>query len=252
MNQRQSDRYSRHILLKELGVDGQEKILAAHALVIGAGGLGSPVCYYLASAGVGKITLVDNDTVDLSNLQRQILHTTDRIGQPKALSGKTTLAKINPEVEVIALNERPDESRLHELARHVTVVLDCTDNFATRHIINRVCVASRRPLVSGAALQFDGQVSVYDMRRDDTPCYSCLYSADQPFVDRKAAQYGVFAPVVGIIGVTQAAEALKLIAGIGESLAGTLLLLDALKMEWTRMRLDRNPDCPVCGRRGIS
>lgn len=249
MNELQSERYSRHILLKELGMDGQEKILAAHALIIGAGGLGSPACYYLASAGIGKITLVDNDTVDLSNLQRQILHTTDRIGQPKAFSGKTTLAKINPDVHVVALNERPDESRLHELAQSASVVLDCTDNFATRHTINRVCVASRRPLVSGAALQFDGQVSVYDMRRDDAPCYSCLFSADQPFTDRKAAQFGVFAPVVGIIGITQAAEALKLVAGIGQSLAGTLLILDALNMEWTRMQLDRNPDCPVCGKR---
>lgn len=249
MNKLQSERYSRHILLKELGMGGQEKILAAHALVIGAGGLGSPACYYLASAGIGKITLVDDDTVDLSNLQRQILHTTDRIGQPKALSGKTTIAQINPDVEVMALNERPDESRLHELVQNVSIVLDCTDNFATRHTINRVCVVSRLPLVSGAALQFDGQVSVYDMRKDDAPCYSCLFSADQLYTDRKAAQFGVFAPVVGIIGITQAAEALKLVAGIGQSLAGTLLILNALKMEWSRIRLDRNPDCPVCGNR---
>ncbi|WAW11162.1 HesA/MoeB/ThiF family protein [Oxalobacter vibrioformis] len=248
MNTRQSERYSRHILLKELGMDGQEKILAAHALVIGAGGLGSPACYYLASAGIGKITLVDDDTVDLSNLQRQILHTTDRIGQPKAVSGKTTLSKINPDIDIIALNERPDEFRLHELAESASVVLDCTDNFASRHIINRVCVASRRPLVSGAALQFDGQVSVYDMRANDAPCYSCLFSADQPFEDRKAAQFGVFAPVVGIIGTIQAAEALKLVAGIGKSLAGSLLILDGLTMSWTRIQLDRNPDCPVCGK----
>lgn len=249
MNKLQSERYSRHILLKELGMAGQEKILAAHALVIGAGGLGSPACYYLASGGIGKITLVDDDTVDLSNLQRQILHTTDRVGQPKALSGKTTMGQINPDVEVIALNERPDESRLLELAQGASVVLDCTDNFASRHIINRVCVASRRPLVSGAALQFDGQVSVYDMRKENAPCYSCLFSADQPFTDRKAAQHGVFAPVVGIIGTIQAAEALKLVAGIGESLAGSVLLLDGLKMEWSRLQLERNPDCPVCSNR---
>lgn len=249
MNKLQSERYSRHILLKELGMAGQEKILAAHALVIGAGGLGSPACYYLASAGIGKISLVDDDTVDLSNLQRQILHTTNRVGQPKALSGKTTLGQINPDVEVIALSERPDESRLYELIQNVSVVLDCTDNFATRHIINRVCVASRRPLVSGAALQFDGQVSVYDMRQDDAPCYSCLFPADQPFTDRKAAQYGVFAPIVGIIGTIQAAEALKLIVGMGESLAGAVLILNGLRMEWTRIQLERNPDCPVCGKR---
>lgn len=249
MNEHQAERYSRHILLNELGMEGQEKILASHALVIGAGGLGSPVSYYLASGGIGKITLVDDDTVDLTNLQRQILHTTDRIGEPKAVSGKKTLAQINPDVTVVPLTERLNESRLQVLVQDATVVLDCTDNFATRHIINRVCVANRRPLVSGAALRFDGQVSVYDMRRDEAPCYSCLFSADQEFKDRKAAQYGVFAPVVGIIGTIQAAEALKLIAGIGQSLAGSLLLLDGLKMEWTRIGLNRNPDCPVCSNR---
>ncbi|MDL2283641.1 HesA/MoeB/ThiF family protein [Oxalobacter sp. OttesenSCG-928-P03] len=248
MNEQQSERYSRHILLNELGMAGQEKILAAHALVIGAGGLGSPACYYLASGGIGKITLVDDDTVDLSNLQRQILHTTDRIGESKALSGKKTLAGINPDITVTALNERPDESRLNELVADATVVLDCSDNFATRHTINRVCVANRRALVSGAALRFDGQISVYDMRQSDAPCYSCLFSADQPFEDMKAAQHGVFAPVVGIIGTMQAAEALKLVAGIGESLAGSLLILDGLKMTWARMRLEKNPDCPVCGK----
>ncbi|MDR0933629.1 MAG: HesA/MoeB/ThiF family protein [Burkholderiaceae bacterium] len=247
MTPQQSERYSRHTLLKELGEVGQEKILAAHALVIGAGGLGSPVCYYLASSGIGKITLVDDDVVDRTNLHRQILHTDDRVGELKALSGKKTLGKINPDVTVLALTERPDESRLHTLAADATVVLDCTDNFASRHAINRVCVANKLPLVSGATLRFDGQVSVYDMRRDDAPCYSCLFSADQPFQDRKAAEFGVFAPVVGIIGTIQAAEALKLVAGIGESLAGSLLLLDGLKMEWSRMQLDRNPDCPVCG-----
>ncbi len=247
MNEYQSNRYSRHILLEELGKKGQEKILAAHALVIGAGGLGSPACYYLASSGIGKITLVDDDTVDLSNLQRQILHTHDRIGEPKALSGKKTLNAINPDVSVIALQERPDEARLYELMQTATVVLDCTDNFATRHTINKICVALRLPLISGAVLQFDGQVSVYDMRQNNAPCYSCLFSADESYQDRKASQYGVFAPVVGIIGTIQAAEALKVIAGAGQSLAGSLLLLDGLRMAWTRIQLDKNPDCPVCG-----
>jgi len=249
MNKLQSERYSRHILLKELGMVGQKKILAAHALVIGAGGLGSPASCYLTAAGIGKITLVDDDMVDLSNLQRQILHTTNRIGQPKALSGKAALMEINPDIEIVAINERPDETRLHELIRSASVVLDCTDNFVSRHAINRVCVALHKPLVSGAALQFDGQVSVYDMRRNDAPCYSCLFSADQSFTDRKAAQHGVFAPVVGIIGTIQAAEALKLVAGMGESLAGTLLILNGLKMEWSRIQLDRNPSCPVCNKR---
>lgn len=249
MNEYQSNRYSRHILLKEMGMAGQEKILAAHALVIGAGGLGSPVCYYLASSGIGKITLIDDDTVDLTNLQRQILHTNDRIGQPKAFSGKKTLEAINPEVQVVALNERPDEARLHELAKTATVVLDCTDNFATRHSINKVCFSKRIPLVSGAVLQFDGQVSVYDFRTDASPCYSCLFPADQPLHDRKASQYGVFAPIVGIIGTVQAAEALKLIAGVGKSLMGSLLILDGLKMTWNQIQLDRNPNCPVCSHR---
>lgn len=247
MNSHQAERYSRHILLKEMGETGQANILAAHALVIGAGGLGSPACYYLASSGIGKITLVDDDTVDLTNLHRQILHMTDNIGMPKVLSGKQTLARLNPDVEVIAINERPDEARLHELAQTASVVLDCSDNFATRHAINRVCVRRRLPLVSGSVLRFDGQVSVYDMRNLAAPCYSCLFPADQPFQDRKAAQFGVFAPIVGLIGVTQAAEALKLVAGIGESLAGRLLLLDGLKMTWTQMNLDRNAACPVCG-----
>ncbi len=249
MNESQLNRYSRHILLKELGKEGQEKIVAAHALVIGAGGLGSPVCYYLAASGIGKITLVDDDIVDLTNLQRQILHTSDRIGQPKALSGKKTLEAINPDVHVIALNERPDEKRLHELAQTATIVLDCTDNFATRHTINKVCVANRLPLISGAVLQFDGQISVYDMRQDNAPCYSCLFPADQPFQDRKASQYGVFSPIVGIVGTIQATEALKVIAGIGQSLMGSLLVLDGLKMSWTKIQLDRNPDCPVCQNR---
>ncbi|MCM1128623.1 MAG: HesA/MoeB/ThiF family protein [Alistipes senegalensis] len=250
MNSHQAERYSRHILLKEMGETGQENILAAHALVIGAGGLGSPACCYLASSGIGKITLVDDDTVDLTNLHRQILHMTDSIGMPKVLSGKQTLARLNPDVEVIAINERPNESRLLELAQTASVVLDCSDNFATRHTINRVCVRRRLPLVSGSVLRFDGQVSVYDMRNPAAPCYSCLFPADQPFQDRKAAQFGVFAPIVGLIGVTQAAEALKLVAGIGESLAGRLLLLDGLKMTWTQMNLGRNAACPVCGSQG--
>lgn len=248
MNNHERERYSRHILLKEMGEAGQESILAAHALVIGAGGLGSPACYYLAASGIGKITLVDDDTVDLTNLHRQILHMPGNIGMPKVLSGKDTLTRLNPDVEINAINERPDESRLHELAQTASVVLDCSDNFATRHTINRVCVKRRLPLVSGSALQFDGQISVYDMRNPAAPCYSCLFPADQAFQDRKAAQHGVFSPIVGIIGVTQAAEALKLVAGIGESLAGRLLILDGLKMTWTQLHFERNADCPVCGK----
>lgn len=247
MNDNQLLRYSRHILLDEIGIEGQGKLLAAHALIIGAGGLGSPAAYYLASAGVGKITLVDNDTVDLTNLQRQILHTTERVGQPKAQSGKQTLTQINPDIEIVALTERAQDERLSELVRGATVVLDCSDNFATRHAVNQACVAGKVPLVSGAAIQFDGQISVFDPRRADAPCYACLFPPDQPFEEALCSTMGVFAPLVGIIGAMQAAEALKLVAGIGESLAGRLLLLDARSMEWTSIKIARNPACPVCG-----
>ena len=247
-SQAEDERYSRHILLTELGQEGQKKIRQAHALVIGAGGLGSPVCYYMASAGTGKITLVDDDRVELSNLQRQILHFTDRIGENKAYSGARTLWKVNPDVEVIPVAKRLDTELLQHLITDVAVVLDCTDNFATRHIINRVCVARRIPLVSGTALRFDGQVSVFDLRKDDAPCYSCFYSADMEFVDRKAAQHGVFAPMIGAIGTIQAMEALKLIAGIGKSLSQRVLLFDALDVKWTEMQLERDPQCQVCAK----
>ena len=247
MNDNQLLRYSRHILLDEIGIEGQEKLLAAHALVIGVGGLGSPAAFYLASAGIGKITLVDNDTVDLTNLQRQILHTTERVGQPKAQSGKQTLAQINPEIEVVALDERIAGERLAELVKQASVVLDCTDNFATRHAINRACVEHKVPLVSGAAIRFDGQISVFDSRYGNAPCYACLFAPEQEFEEVLCSTMGVFAPLVGIIGTMQAAEALKLIAGIGESLAGRLLLLDARHMEWTSIQVARNAACSVCG-----
>ncbi len=247
MNDQQLQRYSRHILLDEIGIDGQEKLLAAHALVIGAGGLGSPVALYLASAGIGKITLVDDDEVDLTNLQRQIAHTTARVGQAKVESAKQALQQINPEVTVIALRERADQARLQALVSSATVVLDCTDNFATRHAINRACVAARVPLVSGAAIRMDGQVAVFDPRSDETACYACLFPPDQQFEEVACSTMGVFAPLVGIIGTLQAAEALKLVAGIGDSLADRLLLLDARSMEWTSIRTKRSADCAVCG-----
>ena len=246
MNDQQLLRYSRHILLDEIDIAGQEKLLAGHALIIGAGGLGSPAALYLASAGLGTITLVDDDTVDLTNLQRQILHTTERVGQDKVASGKRTLADINPTIEVVALKERVSGERLDELVSKASVVLDCCDNFATRHAVNRACVANRVPLVSGAAVRFDGQISVFDPR-GDTPCYACLFPEDQQFEEVNCGTMGVFAPLVGIIGSMQAAEALKLVAGIGEPLAGRLLLLDARAMEWSSIRIARNPACGVCG-----
>jgi adenylyltransferase/sulfurtransferase len=248
MDDRQLLRYSRHILLDEIGVEGQERIRAASMLVIGAGGLGSPAAYYLASAGVAKITLVDGDTVDLTNLQRQILHTTERIGVPKAESGRTTLAAINPDVEVVPVVRRVDADTLDALARDATIVLDCTDNFATRHAVNRACVAHRKPLVSGAAIRFDGQLAVFDLRRSDSPCYACLFPEGEG-EDELCAIMGVFAPLTGIVGTLQAAEALKLAAGVGESLSGKLLMLDARDMQFRTVRVPRDPGCAVCGAR---
>lgn len=248
MNDQELLRYSRHILLNELGVDGQQRLGDAHALVIGAGGLGSPAAFYLASAGVGRITLVDGDNVDLTNLQRQILHTTDRIGQPKATSGKQTLAAINPEVEVIARPERVGAAELDALASAATIVLDCSDNFATRHAVNRACVRHRRPLVSGAAVRFDGQLAVFDLTCSESACYACLFPEGEG-EDELCAVMGVFAPLTGIVGTLQAAEALKLVAGAGQSLSGRLVLLDALTMSFRTLRVPRDPDCPVCGSR---
>ena len=252
MNDNQLLRYSRHILLDQIGIEGQQALLDARVLVIGAGGLGSPAAMYLASAGVGKLTLVDDDTVDLTNLQRQIAHVTERVGQPKAASARTTLHAINPDIDVVALQERVADARLAELVAESTVVLDCTDNFATRHAVNRACVAHKVPLVSGAVIRFDGQVSVFDPRSGTQPCYCCLFPQDQQFSDEACSTMGVFAPLVGVVGSMQAAEALKLVMGIGESLAGRLLLLDGLHMEWSSMRVARDPDCPVCGNGALS
>ena len=247
MNDDQLLRYSRHILLQEIGIEGQEKLLAAHALVIGAGGLGSPAAMYLASAGVGRITLADGDSVDLTNLQRQILHTTAAVGREKAYSGKDTLAQLNPEIEVNAIAERLEGERLARLVASADVVLDCSDNFATRHAVNRACVEHAKPLVSGAGVRFDGQVSVFDLRSNRAPCYNCLFPDDTEPEETRCAVMGVFAPLTGIIGTVQAAEALKLLAGTGDSLNGRLLLLDCLRMEWRSVKLSKDPACRVCG-----
>ena len=243
-------RYSRHILLDDLGVEGQRRLVAAHALVIGAGGLGSPVALYLGTAGVGHITLIDNDTVDLTNLQRQIAHDMSRIGQPKAASAAQSIREINPEITVIALQERADAKRLDALVAAADVVIDCSDNFATRHAVNAACVKHGKPLVSGAAIGFDAQISVYDTRQAGSPCYACLFPPDAGFEEARCATMGVFAPLVGIVGSMQAAEALKLLAGIGPSLAGRLQMLDARAMEWSEIRIGRQAGCAVCRERG--
>ncbi len=246
MNDQQLLRYSRHILLDELGVEAQEKFLASHALIIGAGGLGSPVALYLAAAGIATITLADGDTVDLTNLQRQILHDTASVGTSKADSGRATLLRMNPEVRVHALSRRAEGTLLDELVASADVVLDCSDNFATRHAVNRACVAHRKPLVSGAAIRFDGQISTFDLQLDDAPCYHCLFPENTEVDAVNCATMGVFAPLTGIIGSMQAAEALKCIAGL-PTLNGTLLLLDAQTMQWQAIKLARDPECAVCG-----
>ncbi|GLS04461.1 adenylyltransferase [Chitiniphilus shinanonensis] len=240
-------RYSRHILLDEIGVEGQARIAAARVLVIGAGGLGCPAALYLAAAGVGTLTLVDDDRVDLTNLQRQIAHATAAVGDYKVASAARTLATLNPEVEVVQIAERIAGERLQALVEAADVVLDCSDNFATRHAINRACVAAARPLVSGAAVRFDGQLTTFDLRDPAQPCYHCLFGEDGDATDGPCATFGVFAPLTGLIGTAQAAEALKLIVGLGEPLTGRLQLLDARSMQWREMRYRKDPSCPVCG-----
>ena len=247
MTDQQLLRYSRHILLDEIGIEGQQKILNARALVVGAGGLGSPVLMYLASAGVGRITVIDHDTVALSNLQRQIAHTQASVGQSKVSSAAAAMGAINSDVGITALQQRADAAQLDALVAQADVVLDCCDNFATRHAVNAACVKHHVPLVSGAAIRFDGQISVHDVRRADAPCYACVFPVDQVMDEGSCATMGVFAPLVGIIGSIQAAEALKLLSGAGKSLAGRLQMLDARGMEWTEIRTRRDLSCKVCG-----
>ena len=247
MTDEQLLRYSRHILLDEIGIEGQQRLLDSHALVIGAGGLGSPAALYLGAAGVGRLTIVDDDAVDRTNLQRQIAHASSRIGQPKAESARRSVRALNPGVRVRSRVQRADAALLDALAAQADVVLDCSDNFRTRHAVNAACVARRRPLVAGAALGFDAQVSVYDPRDPASPCYACVFPADAAVQEADCATMGVFAPLVGIVGAVQAAEALKLLAGIGRSLAGRLLLLDAREMHWQPLQVQRDPACRVCG-----
>ena len=249
MDDAQLLRYSRHILLTELGPDAQDRFAGAHALVVGMGGLGAPAAQFLASAGVGTITICDADHVDLTNLQRQILYATSDIGAPKVDAAARRLGAVNPEVRVERIASRVGAAELAPLVAAADVVLDCCDNFATRHAVNAACVAARKPLVSGAALRFDGQVAVFDPRDPRCPCYHCLFGEGEELEETRCATMGVFAPLVGIVGATQAAEALKLIAGVGTSLAGRLLLLDALAMQWRELRVPRDPSCPVCAQR---
>lgn len=249
MDDQQLLRYSRHILLPEIGIEGQQKINDAHALIIGAGGLGSPVALYLAASGVGTITLCDNDNVDLTNLQRQILHRTASVGNSKVTSAQNTLHDINPGVKVAAVNTRIEGDLLFDLVAEADVVIDCSDNFSTRYALNHACIRFKKPLVSGAAIRFSGQISVFDFRLADSPCYNCLYPEETESEEIRCSTMGVFAPLVGIIGSMQAGEALKLLLDVQTSLNSRLLLLDALLMEPRTIRLKRDSSCVVCKHR---
>ena len=247
MNDNQLLRYSRHILLPQISFEGQQKLADSHALIVGAGGLGSPVALYLGAGGVGKLTICDYDNVDLTNLQRQVIHNTQAVGTNKAVSAQQTLQAINPEITVIPVPRKSTVEEFAKLASVADVVIDCSDNFSTRYALNQVCVQLKKPLVSGAAIGFEGQVTVFDLRHHDSPCYHCLFPDMGAESEMRCAENGVFAPLVGMIGTTQAAEAMKLLLGVGESLQGRLLLLDAMAMEWRSIKLNRDPACAVCG-----
>ncbi|MGE4338494.1 MAG: ThiF family adenylyltransferase [Pigmentiphaga sp.] len=254
MNDQQLLRYARHLLLDDIGIEGQERILAGNALIVGAGGLGSPAAMFLAAAGIGRLRVIDNDDVDLTNLQRQIAHTTARVGQPKVDSLGQAVAALNPEVLFeganVRLGETDADALLQRWVAEADVVLDCTDNFATRYCLNRWCVAAARPLVSGAAIRFEGQLAVYDTRDAESPCYACLFpEVAEDVAPVSCATMGVFSPLVGVIGSAQAAEALKLLTGAGTPMRGRLLRLDLLQAEWHPVRVRRDPECPVCARR---
>ena len=247
MNDEQLLRYSRHILLDELGIEGQQRLIDSHALIVGAGGLGSPVAMYLAASGVGRITIADHDVVDLTNLQRQIAHTTARVGQAKVASATQAMHALNPEVRVTALAHKLCAAELDTLVPTVQVVVDCCDNFATRQAVNAACVKHRVPLVSGAAIRMDAQLAVYDARDAQSPCYACVFPPDQAPEEVQCATLGVLAPLVGVVGSLQAMEAVKLLAGLGSRLTGRLQMLDGRSLEWNEVRLQRNPSCSVCG-----
>ena len=248
MNDEQLLRYSRHLLLEEIDVAGQERLLQSHALVIGAGGLGSAAAPYLAAAGLGHITLIDHDQVELTNLQRQIMHTENNVGKSKVNSGKQFLQSLNSSIQIETIEAKATTSLLDELLPSVNIVLDCTDNFSTRHLINASCVKHLIPLVSGSALRFDGQISVFDPRNPTSPCYACIFSPEESFEEVSCASMGIFSPLVGIIGAMQAAQALQILIGFGEPLVGRMLLWNGRGTQIDEIRISRNPDCPVCGK----
>lgn len=247
MNDQELLRYSRHILLDEIGIEGQNKLLNSHVLIIGAGGLGSACAPYIAAAGVGKISIVDDDVVDLTNLQRQIIHEDSSVGDAKVLSAQRFLKKVNPNIEVFPIQKRADNLLLNQLVEKADVIVDCTDNYKTRHAINRACVLAKKPLVFGAAIRFDGQLSVFDTSKQHSPCYACIFPEEHEFEEVRCSTMGVFSPLVGIIGTMQAAQALQIITGCGEPLVGKLALWDGMKSEMTQIKVSRKLNCPVCG-----
>jgi len=247
MNDNQLLRYSRHILLPSIAYEGQKALTKSHALIVGAGGLGSPAALYMAAGGVGTLTICDFDEVDLTNLQRQIIHTVSSVGINKAVSAQQTIQAINPEVVVHTVQEKSTEESMAALIKAADLVLDCSDNFATRYALNRLCHQYEKPLVSGAAIGFEGQITVFDFRHEGSPCYHCLFPDDGTDTEMRCSENGVFAPLVGMIGTAQAAEAMKLLMNIGVSLEGRLLLLDALAMEWRAIKLSKDTKCQVCG-----
>jgi molybdopterin/thiamine biosynthesis adenylyltransferase len=246
VNDAQLLRYSRHLLLDEFGIEAQQRLSNSHALIVGAGGLGCPASLYLAASGIGRLTIADGDKVDATNLQRQILYRDKTVGERKSGAARDALHEVNPEVEVIALDARLADESLERAVSSADVVLDCTDNFATRHALNRACVKHRKPLVSGAAIRFDGQLAVFDLRRREAPCYACLFPEDASAEDVACSVMGVFSPLTGTIGTLQAAEAIKVLCGIGTSLDARLQLFDALNGEWRTVRVPKDADCPVC------
>jgi len=241
-------RYSRHILLPEIGIEGQEKLRSASALIVGAGGLGCPAALYLAAAGVGRLTLADSDKIDLTNLQRQILYRTESVGAVKVEAARATLKAFNPDVEVVGLSSRIDPEKALSLVAKADVVLDCSDNFKTRHALNRACVKHRKPLVSGAAIRFDAQITLFDLRKADAPCYACLFPEDGEVEEVQCSTMGVFAPLTGVIGAMQAMEAIKVLAKVGELLNGRLLIFDARSADWRSVKVSKDPACAVCSK----
>ena len=248
MKDSQLIRYSRHILLPEIEYEGQQKLLDSHCLIIGAGGLGSPVSMYLAASGIGKLTICDFDKVDLSNLQRQLLHNQDSLGMNKSLSAKKNLEKINSDIEIISITKKLDVKEMEELSKNANIIIDCSDNFKTRYALNQIALNQRKPLVSGAAIKFDGQVSIYDFRDSNSPCYNCLFPNTDEELEVRCADHGIFSPLVGIIGACQAAEAMKLLLNIGKSLNGHLLLIDQKELKWRLLTIKKDKNCLVCSR----